>query len=66
VDEQPNATATSTIMIGPGTTNRSWAAHERAVEVELSFLARYLLDPSRAEDVSPATADSAPQQGGQR
>jgi hypothetical protein len=40
--------------------------HERAVEVELSFLCRYLLDPARAEDAGPVTADSAPQRGGQR
>jgi hypothetical protein len=34
--------------------------------VELSFLRHYLLDPARAEDAGPATADSAPQRGGQR
>jgi hypothetical protein len=40
--------------------------HERAVEAELSFLRRYLLDPARAEDACPATVDSAPHRGGQR
>jgi len=33
--------------------------HEQAVEAELSFLRRHLLDPSRANPATPSTADSA-------
>jgi fermentation-respiration switch protein FrsA (DUF1100 family) len=38
--------------------------HERAVEAELSFLRRHLLDHARADGPAPATADSAPRRGG--
>jgi uncharacterized protein len=33
--------------------------HEHAVEAELSFLRRHLLDPSRADSAAPGAADSA-------
>jgi fermentation-respiration switch protein FrsA (DUF1100 family) len=39
--------------------------HEQAVEAELSFLRRHLLDHSRADRPGPATADSALHRGGQ-
>ncbi len=38
--------------------------HERAVEAELSFLSRHLLDHPRADRPAPAPAVSAPQRGG--
>ena len=46
-----------------GTTHRSWSGHEQAVEAELSFLRRHLLDHSRA-DRRAAPADSARTEAG--
>jgi pimeloyl-ACP methyl ester carboxylesterase len=40
------------------------AAHEQAVDAELSFLRRHLLDCSPAEPLATGTAGSAPDQGG--
>jgi hypothetical protein len=38
--------------------------HEKAVEAELSFLRRHLLDRSRSDRSTNGTMDSAPHRGG--
>ncbi len=38
--------------------------HEQAVEAQLSFLRRHLLDPARADRSAAATVDSLPHRGG--